>query len=107
VALSADGRHAVSCSSDQTLKVWDLESGAELRTLEGHSDWVSSVALSADGCRVLSASADQTVKLWDMENGACLVTFTPDAPATSCAILGDLIIAGDAAGRVYFLRLTE
>ena len=33
----ADGRRAVSASEDQTLKVWDLESGRELRTLEGHS----------------------------------------------------------------------
>ena len=38
VAVSPDGRRAVSASDDKTLKVWDLESGRELRTLEGHSD---------------------------------------------------------------------
>ena len=38
VAVTPDGRRAVSASEDQTLKVWDLESGRELRTLEGHSD---------------------------------------------------------------------
>ena len=37
VALSGDGRRAVSASDDQTLKVWDVESGRELRTLRGHS----------------------------------------------------------------------
>ena len=37
VAVTADGRRAVSASSDKTLKVWDLETGRELRTLEGHS----------------------------------------------------------------------
>ena len=31
VALSEDGRRAVSASDDKTLKVWDLESGRELR----------------------------------------------------------------------------
>jgi WD40 repeat protein len=36
VAVTADGRRAVSASDDQTLKVWDLDSGAELRTLKGH-----------------------------------------------------------------------
>ena len=36
VALTADGRRAVSASWDQTLKVWDLDSGEELRTLRGH-----------------------------------------------------------------------
>ena len=38
MALSADGRRAVSASYDNTLKVWDLETGEELRTLAGHSD---------------------------------------------------------------------
>ena len=33
VAVSADGRLAVSASCDQTLKVWEVESGRELRTL--------------------------------------------------------------------------
>ena len=32
VAVTADGRGAVSASSDQTLKVWDLETGREVRT---------------------------------------------------------------------------
>ncbi len=36
--MSGDGRLAVSASEDKTLKVWDVESGRELRTLAGHSD---------------------------------------------------------------------
>jgi hypothetical protein len=60
VALSADGRRAVSASGDDTLKVWDVESGRELRTLVGHSGGVNGVALSADGRRAVSASDDKT-----------------------------------------------
>ena len=37
VAVTPDGKRAVSASWDKTLKVWDLDSGRELRTLEGHS----------------------------------------------------------------------
>ena len=69
VAVTADGRRAVSASGDTTLKVWDLESGEELRTLAGHSDYVSGVAVTADGRRAVSASWDNTLKVWDLESG--------------------------------------
>ena len=41
MAVTADGQRAVSASRDKTLKVWDLESGRALRTLEGHTDGVT------------------------------------------------------------------
>ena len=69
VALSGDGRRAVSASSDQTLKVWDVETGRELPTLHGHTSYVNGVALSGDGRRAVSASSDQTLKVWDVETG--------------------------------------
>ena len=42
---------------DKTVRVWDLESGMCLRTLEGHRDWVSRVSVTPDGRRVAFASA--------------------------------------------------
>jgi WD40 repeat protein len=74
VAVSADGRRAVSASSDRTLKVWDLETGRALCKLEGHSDHVNGVAVSADGRRAVSASDDNTLKVWDLELGRELRT---------------------------------
>ena len=69
VAVSADGRLAVSASMDATLKLWDVESGRELRTLQGHSDAVWAVALSGDGRLAVSASADNTLKVWELGSG--------------------------------------
>jgi WD40 repeat protein len=37
VALSPDGRTAVSASYDNTLRLWDVGTGKELRQLKGHS----------------------------------------------------------------------
>ncbi|MBV8833199.1 MAG: hypothetical protein JO108_28720, partial [Acidobacteriaceae bacterium] len=73
VAVSADGRLAVSASADNTLKVWELASGRELRTLQGHSP-VNGVAVSADGQLAVSASEDYTLKVWDVESGRELRT---------------------------------
>ena len=84
VAVTPDGRRAVSASSDKTLKVWDLESGAELRTLEGHSDEVSGVAVTPDGRRVVSVSDDKTLKVWDIDSGRCLHSLYGTGPFLSC-----------------------
>ena len=69
VALTADGKRAVSGSGDQTLRVWDLEGDQEPRVLEGHTGWVRAVALTADGKRAVSGSDDRTLRVWDLEGG--------------------------------------
>ena len=74
MAVTPDGKRAVSASADNTLKVWDLETGRALRTLEGHSAWVHGVAVTPDGKRAVSASADSTLKVWDLETGRELRT---------------------------------
>ncbi|KAK2589635.1 hypothetical protein QQS21_012685 [Conoideocrella luteorostrata] len=45
-----------------------------LQTLEGHSDWVTSIVFSANGQRLASGSNDKTVKVWDAATGACIQT---------------------------------
>jgi WD40 repeat protein len=69
VAVSADGRRAVSGGEDKTVRVWDLETGTLLHTLTGHTWPVQSVAVSADGRRGISGSQDGPVRVWDLETG--------------------------------------
>jgi NB-ARC domain-containing protein/WD40 domain-containing protein/TIR domain-containing protein/apoptotic protease-activating factor 1-like protein len=79
VAVTPDGRRAVSASTDKTLKVWDLETGLEERTLAGHAGGAQAVAVTPDGQRAVSASIDGTLKLWDLETGAEENTFAGHA----------------------------
>ena len=73
VAVHADGWRVVSASSDCTLKVWDLESGACLRTLCGSKEkWIRDVVLHPDGRRAVACDDDGTLWVWDLESGACL-----------------------------------
>jgi WD40 repeat protein len=95
VAVTPDGKRAVSGSSDSTLRVWDLGTGQELRKLEGHGGGVTAVALMPDGKRALSGSFDHTLRMWDLDSGSELqrleghrqwvtsVALTPDG---TCAV---------------------
>jgi WD40 repeat protein len=69
VAFSPDGQTVASGSNDDTIKLWDAQTGKERQTLEGHSDHVQSVVFSPDGQTVASGSSDHTIKLWDAQTG--------------------------------------
>jgi WD40 repeat protein len=69
VAVTPDGRFAVSASNDSTLKVWDLRTGQNKQTLCGHKSGVRAVAVTRDGGWAISASNDRTLKVWDLKTG--------------------------------------
>ena len=62
------GRYLASAGEDQTVRVWNLETG-QGRVLEGHTGIVKRLAFSPDETRLASAGQDTTVYLWDMETG--------------------------------------
>jgi WD40 repeat protein len=76
VIFSPDGRTLATGGNDKIIRLWDVASGQELRTLTGHSDEVESVAFSPDGRTLASGSLDHTIKLWDVASGQELRTLT-------------------------------
>ena len=68
VAISPDGQTLASGSRDETIKLWNLATGKELRTLtvhtSGHISWVTSVACSPDGQTLACRGYAGTIKIW-------------------------------------------
>lgn len=60
--------------SEGTLNVWDLESGAKLRPLAGHTGAITALAVTNDGQTVISASVDKTIRIWNLKTGKWIRT---------------------------------
>ncbi|MFC1679387.1 caspase family protein [Elusimicrobiota bacterium] len=69
IGMSPDGRFALTGSDDSTARIWDAESGIELRSFTGHSGIVAVVDMDSRGDRVFTAAEDGTVRFWDPATG--------------------------------------
>ncbi len=69
MAWSPDGQTLASSSYDQTIRLWDSQSGRQIRALTGHREKVWSVAWSPSGQMLASASSDLTIRLWAARSG--------------------------------------
>ena len=50
--------------ADDYVRVWDVESGKELRRLEGHTGLVRAVSVTGDGRVAVSCGNDNTIRVW-------------------------------------------
>jgi WD40 repeat protein len=69
------------------------------RTLQGHTNWVTTVAFSANGQRLLTGSWDKSLKMWDVATGRTLTTIANKGSGLQTSALshnGALIAAEDA-----------
>ncbi len=68
VVFSSDSKTIASGSIDDTIKLWDAQTGQEFRTLTGHSANVSSVSFTPSGEEVISAGYDGLIKIWSVKD---------------------------------------
>ncbi len=95
-------------AGDTNIRLWDLETGQELRRLEGHTGTVLQVAFAPDGRTALSSSNDQSVRLWDLETGEEIGRFVGhETLVTSIAFGpdGEQVLSGSVDGTLILWDL--
>jgi WD40 repeat protein len=66
VVFSPDGTLLATASDDETVRLWDPETGEARAVLRGHTNHVTSVAFAPDGSRLISVGDDRVVIRWDI-----------------------------------------
>jgi len=82
VKLAVSSSQIVSAGyGEGTLIVWDLERGAKLRPMAGHTGPITALAITSDDQTVISASEDKTVRIWSLKTGEAKRTIECHASA--------------------------
>jgi len=60
------GAYIISGSRDRTIKIWQVNTGACVKTLQGHDNWVRQVLIHTSGRYIVSCGDDKTIRVWDL-----------------------------------------
>ncbi len=80
LVYSADGNLLVAASGEPGLfgeaRLWERQSGRELRVFQGHRDSIYACALNTSGTLLATGGYDRQIKLWDVESGQTRFTLS-------------------------------
>jgi WD40 repeat protein len=102
-AIAPDCRLIVSGHADGALKLWDVETGEKLATVEAHAEAVRGCSVSPDRSLIASCSWDSTVKLWDAGTGEHRATLLGHSDSLECCDFGPdgrTLVSGGRDGKL-------
>ncbi len=107
VAVAPDGVIAASAADDNTIRIWELATGAELHVFEDNLSKINALAFSADSRTLMAASESKAALVFDLDalnqrGGIGGDGRGPQEPVTGVAHLGDdRVLAGSGDGKAY------
>ena len=98
-------KYVATGSWDDIARIWNVETGACVKILSGHTSWVFGISWSLCGKYVATGSWDKTARIWNVETGACvkiLSGYTDSVDAISWSPCGKYVATGsDKISLIY------
>lgn len=85
----------ISGSYDRTARVWNMDTGEELRVLRGHTRGVR--CLQFDEAKLITGSMDRTLKIWNWRTGDLIRTLEGHTEGIVCLNFNDHLLASGSA----------
>lgn len=108
IVWTFDNKYIISCSDDRTIKIWNVFTSENIKTITGHTNCVFCLSLHLLTNMLLSGSYDTTIKLWNINNGECIRTmYGHSDPITSVNFNpdGTMFVSSSYDGIMYLFCL--
>ncbi len=105
LAIDSVGRHAISGSADETVRVWNLSNGVNEHILKGHSSKILSVDISPDGKIAASVDEEGILKIWQVTDGTCFGSNKTISREIRFASFGKQLILAENDIQVYDIKM--
>jgi WD40 repeat protein len=109
VVFFPDGQRAATGAGDNTVRIWDLVTGTEVRALE-HTGRSGTLALSPDGKLLATGNIGTNVQIWNANTGQRLQELDAhDADVTAAAFApdGSTLVSGDDRGQLCVWKIDD
>ncbi len=121
VAVTPDGRYAISASSEPIARLWEMRTGRQLCAFDGSSDPILDVAISPDGKTAATMNSSGICHLWDTKTGKPKGVHNwrrpckdPESPNCSHQAMligfctnGKMLMAGDAGQMIHVIDVSS
>lgn len=111
IAFTPDGGALASASDDITARLWDVDTGETLWTLNGQLVQVRSIAIAPDGDTVLTTGFNARAVLWNIPAQTLMETITLPAALNDGVFAPDgdtfAVASGDGTVRIYPLTMVQ
>ncbi|CAO2652155.1 Nn.00g004380.m01.CDS01 [Neocucurbitaria sp. VM-36] len=102
MCLQFDDRVLMTGSYDATVKVWDIKTGQEIRTLTGHTQGIR--CLQFDDSKLITGSLDNTMKVWNWRTGELIRTLTGHSHGVIGLHMADKLLASGSSDNTIIVH---